>query len=472
MTQTDDLDGADRSASETAPDPQSESAVQPAPDWPARADEPGQIGYGQIGYGQAAAYEPPVPAGYGPPDGSILAGDPSPILVKFGPPARQGRVSVLFRGVIAIPHIVVLYALGVGAEVVALIGWFVALFTGKLPESAHAFITGVVRWQTRVYAYLFMLTGAYPPFSLDDDAYPVRLVTRQTSLNRVTVLFRILVAIPAAIVTGLAASGLAALSIVAWLITLVTGQLPPALHQAGAAIVRYAARYYGFFFMVTGEYPRGLYGDSPAPDLSSAPDLSAESGIDVGQPTEVGQPVESTESGWQLALSGAARALITVALVLGVVVSTGYVIAAVALGRSAGKTTDNLVVLTQLNQANHVLGTSMTSFPTAVKACGGQLECVTALDLKLARSLETFAGSVKSLQHLSGLATNQMAANQAAGVISDARAAAKDLTQLGSATSVAQYQQYASNNTLQRDLNDLSGDYAGLLNALGALSAS
>ncbi|HTA03832.1 MAG TPA: DUF4389 domain-containing protein, partial [Streptosporangiaceae bacterium] len=238
MSETDDLDGTYRPApspSDPVPDPRFGPAGQPWSDPSAQAGPYGQPGaygqlsaygqpgaYGQAGYWPAVAYAPPVPPGYGPSSGGNLADDPAPILVKFAPPTQQRRVTVLFRSIITIPHLVALSALSVALWVVSFIGWFVALFTGELPPWAHTFITGVVRWQARVYAYLFLLTDAYPPFSLDDDAYPVRLVTRQTSLNRVTVLFRILVAIPAAILTGLAASGLAALSIVAWLITLVT----------------------------------------------------------------------------------------------------------------------------------------------------------------------------------------------------------------------------------------------------------
>jgi hypothetical protein len=280
------------------------------------------------------------------------------------------------------------------------------------------------------------------------------MVARQAKLSRAAVLFRILLALPAAIVAGVAGSGLAVLSLFAWLIALVTGQLPAALHQAVAAIIRYLARYYGFVFMVTDKYPTGLYGDSRAPGLSAAPP-------GVGG-TAAGHPPEGTDGRWQLALSGGAKALVTLALVLGLAVAAGSVILGVTLSRSIADTAANHAALTQADQGNHVLGTSMTRFPAAVQACGGQLECVTPLDLKLGRSLETFANSIKALR-LTG-----SAATRAASVVIAASAAAKDLTQLGSATSVAEYQHYASNNTLQQDLNHLSEDYASLIVALGA----
>lgn len=448
--------------------------IEPWADWPSQAAPgygqaapgygqatPGQTtsdygqatrDYGQATYRQPRAYQPPIPPGHRAT--TRIAGGPSPILVEFAVPARQRRLTVLLRGILAIPHLVLLYALFFALEVVALIGWFSALFTGRLPAWAHTFSTGVLRWQTRVYAYLLMVTDAYPPFSLDDDAYPVRLVARQAKLSRAAVLFRILLAVPAAIIAGVAGSGLAILSLFAWLIALMTGQLPTALHQAMAALIRYLARYYGFFFMVTDKYPAGLYGDSPAPGLSVVPG--------GGAGTVAGRPSEGTDDRWQLALSGGAKVLVTLALVLGVAAAVGAVILGVTVPRSLADTAANRAALTQADRANYVLGKSMTSFPAAVQACAGQLECVTPLDLKLGRSLETFARSIKALR-LSGLA-----ATQAAGVGVDASAAAKDLNQLGSATSVAEYQHYASNNTLQQDLNHLSEDYAGLTVDLGA----
>jgi hypothetical protein len=41
------------------------------------------------------------------------------------------------------------------------------LFTGRWPEALRTFVVGVMRWATRVYAYLLLLTDQYPPFSLD-----------------------------------------------------------------------------------------------------------------------------------------------------------------------------------------------------------------------------------------------------------------------------------------------------------------
>ena len=422
-----------------------------------------QTGYGQPpgyaqqpGYGQPAAYGQP---GFGPTVAGIVSDSPSPILVRVAAPTRQRRVTVLFRVILAVPHFVVLYALNIALEVVALIGWFIALFTGELPEWAHTFMTGVIRWQTRVYAYMYLLTDVYPPFSLDDDAYPVRLVSRRTKLNRLAVLFRIILTIPAAIVAGVAGFGLVVLSFFAWLIVLFTGQLPSAWHQAAAAIVRYVARYSGFFFMLTSEYPKALYGDSTEPGLSTGP---ADSTSPAGTAPAIGEPAEPADSAWRLTLSSAAKSLVTVALVVGALGTAGYVAAIVSAAVINGNSASNLFALTQVEQANSVLAKEVQGFPTAVRACNGQLNCVTALDRKFGTSLETFAGQLQSIG-FSGSASTA-----AARLIADTDAAAQGLNQLGSATSVAQYQSYASAGHLQQALDSVSTDYATLIRDLGA----
>ena len=58
---------------------------------------------------------------------------------------------------------------------VAIIGWFGALFTGRLPVFAADFLAGYLRWLTRVFAYTILLTDVYPPFTLEDAEYPVRV---------------------------------------------------------------------------------------------------------------------------------------------------------------------------------------------------------------------------------------------------------------------------------------------------------
>ena len=74
----------------------------------------------------------------------------------------------LVKWLLAIPHYIVLFFLGIAAFVSVIIAWFAILFTGTYPRSLFDFIVGVYRWGLRVAAYAFLLvTDRYPPFSLE-----------------------------------------------------------------------------------------------------------------------------------------------------------------------------------------------------------------------------------------------------------------------------------------------------------------
>jgi uncharacterized membrane protein YgcG len=210
------------------------------------------------------------PPGYPLPSGGQADG-PQPVQVGFSPSAPQQRLTVLVRLLLALPHLVCLYLVLIGAYVVAFLAWFGALFTGRVPEFAGEFLGGALRWQTRVLAYELLLTDKYPPFGFEDTDYPVRLAVDPGQLNRAAVFFRIITIIPAMIVLAVASYGLAGLAFITWLIVLVTGQMPNSLHGATSSVVRYTSRCIGYFWMLTAEYPKGLYGDQPsAMDLGGA----------------------------------------------------------------------------------------------------------------------------------------------------------------------------------------------------------
>ena len=73
----------------------------------------------------------------------------------------------LVKWLLAIPHYIVLFFLGIAALIAAIIAWFAILVTGQYPRSFFDFVVGVGRWALRVDAYAFLLvTDRYPPFSL------------------------------------------------------------------------------------------------------------------------------------------------------------------------------------------------------------------------------------------------------------------------------------------------------------------
>lgn len=79
---------------------------------------------------------------------------------------NRNRLTVFFRLIMAIPHVIVLYIIQIVAMIVLFISWIVALFTGSVPAGMHNFLAGFLRYSTRFNAYVWLLTDEYPPFSI------------------------------------------------------------------------------------------------------------------------------------------------------------------------------------------------------------------------------------------------------------------------------------------------------------------
>jgi hypothetical protein len=75
--------------------------------------------------------------------------------------------SVGLRIIYAIPHLIVLFFLGIAWFITAVIAWFAILFTGAYPEGLYRFAVGYLRWSVRVETYLYLMRDEYPPFSFD-----------------------------------------------------------------------------------------------------------------------------------------------------------------------------------------------------------------------------------------------------------------------------------------------------------------
>ncbi|HKV66880.1 MAG TPA: DUF4389 domain-containing protein [Gaiellales bacterium] len=73
----------------------------------------------------------------------------------------------LVKWILAIPHFIVLFFLGIAAFFVVVFAWFAIVLTGRYPRGAFEFVEGVMRWGNRVAGYaVTLVTDAYPPFGL------------------------------------------------------------------------------------------------------------------------------------------------------------------------------------------------------------------------------------------------------------------------------------------------------------------
>ena len=89
-----------------------------------------------------------------------------PIDLEVDPPQRQNRWTVFFRGILAIPALLLSNILSQINQLLAVFSWFTALATGRVPEGLRNFAALAMRIETQTYAYALLLTGRYPSFNV------------------------------------------------------------------------------------------------------------------------------------------------------------------------------------------------------------------------------------------------------------------------------------------------------------------
>jgi Domain of unknown function (DUF4389) len=85
-----------------------------------------------------------------------------PVDLEVDPPHRQNRWTIAFRIVLAIPALVFASVLAIVLLVVAVLGWFASVALGRMPPGLRDLGAYCLRFQTQTYAYVMLLTGAYP----------------------------------------------------------------------------------------------------------------------------------------------------------------------------------------------------------------------------------------------------------------------------------------------------------------------
>src|SRR3954449_11540076 len=89
-----------------------------------------------------------------------------PIDLEVDPPERQNRLTVFFRGLLAIPALFLANLLSQLNQLLGIFSWFIALATGRVPEGIRNFAALAIRIETQTYAYVLLLTSRYPSFNV------------------------------------------------------------------------------------------------------------------------------------------------------------------------------------------------------------------------------------------------------------------------------------------------------------------
>ncbi len=244
------------------------------------------------------------------------------LILSLEPP-RQRRPSIFLRWLLALPHFIVLEVISFVAVFGALGGWFAALFTGRLPTGLQKFFVGYLRYNANVISYSTLLIDKWPSINFERQADSlVDLEVNQVRLNRLAVLGRVVLVIPAMVVSGLFDFGIYPCLFTMWVVGSITGQVPRSLHQAVATILRFQIRLNAYLFLVTPSQPfSGIFGDGVvvASKVVDGREVAAPLTDDRAEDRESSTPPTGS---WRI-VEGARR-LIVLTLVIGIIGSTLY----------------------------------------------------------------------------------------------------------------------------------------------------
>ena len=87
---------------------------------------------------------------------------------------QRNRLTVAFRIILGIPHLIVAQLWGYVVQILAVIQWFIVLFTGKRNEGIWNFQSSWWHYYGRVNSYTSLLHDVFPPFGTEAGSVPVQ----------------------------------------------------------------------------------------------------------------------------------------------------------------------------------------------------------------------------------------------------------------------------------------------------------
>jgi hypothetical protein len=169
---------------------------------------------------------------------------------------RRSRLTVLVRAFLVLPHLIWLTLYASVAFFVALANWIVTLIKGQSSQRMHRWLVRYLRYTVYVYSYLYVLANPYPPFHGDQRSYTIDLqVEGPDDQRRLVTAFRLVLVIPAFVLSWVLSQVLQVIALLAWVIAIFLGRIPRGMEQLGLYCLRYQTQVYAYLLVVTDRYP-------------------------------------------------------------------------------------------------------------------------------------------------------------------------------------------------------------------------
>lgn len=180
---------------------------------------------------------------------------PHPIRIVVTDDLQRWRLTVALRWLLGLPHVLVLGLWQYVAFPVVFANWLIALVKGRPSAGLHAWTGRFVRYQTHVYAYLFLVADPYPSFR-GWPGYPVDLVLPPPLPQaRWKTALRILLVIPAYVFAAVLSYVIYVVALLGGIFALAMGRYPKGMRDLTAYWLRYQAQTWGYLLLLTDRYP-------------------------------------------------------------------------------------------------------------------------------------------------------------------------------------------------------------------------
>ena len=187
-----------------------------------------------------------------------------PVRIRVDDDLRRSRLTVLFRLLLAIPHVLWWNLWSFFALFVAIAIWLVTLVRGTPPPGLYTLQASYVRYSTHFFAYLLLAANPWPMFT-GRPGYPIDLdFDPPQRQRRLTVAFRLILSVPVLLLAVCFTGGgfltygggiVLTVAFFAWFACLVRGQMPSGFRDLQAYGLRYLAQVFAYLFVLTERYP-------------------------------------------------------------------------------------------------------------------------------------------------------------------------------------------------------------------------
>jgi hypothetical protein len=206
----------------------------------------------------APPFVPPAPMGGGYPV-QLSITDERQINRLWGIPF----VGVFVRAILAIPHLIVLWILGLGMIVWVILGWIPILMLGRQPAISVKLLTELIHRGARVSGYVgLLLPGGYPGLEPGNpNPVDTKIDVEGRHLNRLWGIpllgfyVRLIALIPHLIVLGILAIVVWLSFLILWIPILLMGRYPNAFASFYTGYLRYYVRVGAYALLLPVPYP-------------------------------------------------------------------------------------------------------------------------------------------------------------------------------------------------------------------------